>query len=573
MISLRKFVVILFAFALIAAACGGTDDEADTTTTEATATETTAGETTTAAPTTTGAPDPDFVGAVLDSGGCDYGGKINTVSAVDEFTVQFDLCSADPAFLAKLAFSVFGIQPAEHLEATGGAPLRNPIGTGPYSLVEWVAGDSVVYERNDDYYGPKAPHQTAVLRWATEGAQRLLELQSGNVDGITFPSTDDYDVIESDPNTVLVPKIEANILYVAMTNTFAPFDNPDVRKAMAVGIDRQRIVDIFYPPGSEVASHFTPCSVQGGCEGDAWYDYNPDEAKQLLTDAGFPNGFDTTIYYRDVFRGYLPEPGAVAVDLQTQLADLGINASIEVMESGAFIAESQAGNLDGIYLLGWTGDYPHITNFLDFHFTANNPQFGTPDPSYTDPLLAASKLADFAEAQPLYAEANNALREFVPMVPIVHSATAFAYGANVEGAYAPPWGQVLLHLMDNGEDTFVFMQGNEPISLYCADESDGESLRACNQVVEALYGYAPNGDPVPQLATECAPNDDLSSWTCSLRQGVTFHDGSSLDANDVVASFSAGLDAANPLHVGNTGAWTYYDYLWDGLINAPADEG
>ncbi len=571
MTSLRKLLVFLFVLALVAAACGDSDTEETTTTAAPTAT--TAAETTTAAPTTTVAPDPDFVGNVLSAGGCDYGGKINEITALDEFTVQFDLCSADPAFLAKLAFSVFGIQPAEHLEATGGAPLRNPIGTGAYSLVEWVAGDSVVFARNDAYYGTVAPHSTAVLRWATEGAQRLLELQSGNVDGITFPSTDDYDVIENDPNTVLVPKIEANILYVAMTNTFAPFDNPDVRKALGMGIDRQRIVDIFYPPGSEAASHFTPCSVQGGCEGDAWYDYDADAAKQLLADAGFPNGFETTIFYRDVFRGYLPEPGAVAVDLQTQLADLGINASIEVMESGAFIAESQAGNLDGIYLLGWTGDYPHITNFLDFHFTANNPQFGTPDPSYTDPLAAASKLADFAEAQPLYVEANNALREFVPMVPIVHSATAFAYGANVDGAYAPPWGQVLFNLMDNGEDTFVFMQGNEPISLYCADESDGESLRACNQVVEALYGYAPNGDPVPQLATECVPNAELSQWTCSLRQGVSFHDGSSLDANDVVASFTAGLDASSPLHVGNTGAWTYYDYLWDGLINAPADEG
>ena len=65
------------------------------------------------------------------------------------------------------------------------------------------------------------------------------------------------------PNTTLVPKIEANILYVGMTNTFAPFDNQDVRQALGMGIDRQRIVDQFYPPGSEAASHFTPCSVQG----------------------------------------------------------------------------------------------------------------------------------------------------------------------------------------------------------------------------------------------------------------------------------------------------------------------
>ena len=551
-----RWVAIAFAFALVAAACGSDSDDT-TTTTQPPGTDTT---------TTTGTPDPGFEGAVLDAGGCDYGGKISTITATDEFTVQFDLCNPDPAFLAKQAFTVFAIQPEEHLAATGGAPLRNPVGTGPYSLVEWVAGDSVVYARNDDYYGAKPAHSTAVLRWATEGAARLLDLQSGNVDGITFPSTDDYQVIEDDPNIVLIGKPEANILYVAMTNTFPPFDNPEVRRAFAVGIDRQRLVDQFYPPGSEVASHFTPCTVENGCEGESWYDFDPDLARQLLADNG--GGFDTTIFYRDVFRGYLPEPGSVAVDLQDQLADLGINASIEVMESGAFIEESQAGRLDGIYLLGWTGDYPHVTNFMDVHFAETIEQFGNQDPSYSAPLAEASKVVDPAVAAPLYAEANNALKEFVPMVPIVHGATAFAFGANVDGAYAPPWGQVLLHQLDNGEDTLVFMQGNEPISLYCSDETDGESLRACAQVVEALYTYDQVGTPVPQLATDCSSNDEGTLWTCSLRQGVVFHDGSTFDANDVVATFSVGLDAGNPLHVGNTGAWTYYEALWDKLIPA-----
>ena len=553
----------LLAFALVAAACGGTDD---TTTTAAEVTTTTAAEVT-----TTAAPDPGFEGASLVAESCDYGGKISSITATDEFTVVFDLCSPDPAFLAKAAFVVFGIQPAEHIEATGGAPLRNPIGTGPYSLVDWVAGDSVVYARNADYYGRQAPHETAVLRWATEGAPRLLELQSGHVDGITFPSTDDYQVIRDDPNTELVDKPEPNVLYLAMTNTFAPFDNNDVRLAFAMGIDRQRLVDVFYPPGSEVASHFTPCSVTNGCEGDPWYDYDPAAAKQLLADAGFPDGFSTTIFYRDVFRGYLPEPGSVAVELAAQLKE-NLNGDAEgvVMESGAFIEESTAGNLEGIYLLGWTGDYPHITNFLDFHFSEINPQFGVQDSSYTEPLLLASKSTDPIAAAPLYAEANNAIKDFVPMVPIVHSTTAFAFGANVAGAYAPPWGQVLFNFMDNGEDTFVFMQGNEPISLYCSDETDGESLRGCAQVVEALYSYDQTGAVQPQLAEVCIANESLTSFACSLRQGVVFHDGSSFDANDVVASWSAGLDASNPLHVGNTGAWEYYSYLWDQLLNAEA---
>ena len=562
-----RWLALAGVFALVASACG-----------PAAETTTTAGETdTTAAPDTT-APDEEFEGMRLDSGGCEYGGKVNTITAVDSHTVEFALCSPDPAFLAKIAFGVFGIQPSEHLEATGGAPLDNPVGTGPYSLVEWVRGDSVVYERFDDYYGDQPAHQTAVLRWATEGAQRLLELQTGNVDGITFPSTDDYPVIEDDPNLALIDKPEPNIFYIGFTNTFAPFDDPLVRRAIALGIDRQRIIDTFYPPGSEVASHFTPCSVEFGCEGDSWYEFDPEQGRQLLADAGFPDGFDTTIAYRDVFRGYLPEPGAVAAEIQSQLAEnLNINAEIEVIESGEFIQTTTQGNYEGIHLLGWTGDYPHITNFLDFHFNADNPQFGVNDPSYTEPLSEASQLAEPDPA--LYAEANNAIKEFVPMIPVVHGATAFAFAAGVDGAYAPPWGQVQFHLMDNGEDTFVFMQGNEPISIYCADESDGESLRACAQVVEALYDYDAEGNVVPQLAEECVPNDEgvgrrgpLTVWTCTLRQGVKFHDGSDFDANDVVATFSAGLDAESPLHVGNSGAFDYYAYLWNSLINPPPAE-
>ncbi len=566
-----KLVVLFLVFAMIAAACG--DSTSDTT---AEPTDTTAAPTPTTAPPETTPPEtqppsPDFEGYVLDAGGCDYGGRVEKITAVDEFTVEFDLCGPHPAFLAQIAFGVFGIQPEEQLEATGGAPLDNPVGTGPYKLEEWVRGDSVVYSRFDDYYGTKPTHSTLVLRWATESAGRLLELQSGNVDGITFPGTEDLATIEADPNLVLLSKPEPNIFYVGFTNIFPPFDNVDVRKAIGMGIDRQQIVDIFYPEGSEVASHFTPCSVENGCQGESWYDFDADAAKQMLADAGFPDGFSTTIYYRDVTRGYLPTPGDVAVNIQTQLREnLGIDAEIEQMESAEFIqACSTAGTCDGIHLLGWTGDYPHVTNFLDFHFAANNAQFGDPHPEIYEPLEAASQLADAAEAAPYYEEANNAIKALVPMVPIAHAGAYFGASAAVDGSNAPPWGHVQLNLWDNGTDTLVFMQGNEPISLYCSDETDGESLRACGQVVEGLYSYDIDGNVRPQLATECTPNEDLSVWTCSLRQGVTFHDGSTFDANDVLASYTAGLDASSPLHTGNSGVFEYYDYLWNGLINAP----
>jgi len=317
-----------------------------------------------------------------------------------------------------------------------------------------------------------------------------------------------------------------------------------------------------------VASHFTPCSIPNGCEGEEWYEFDPEAARQLLADAGYPDGFDTTIYYRDVFRSYLPEPGAVAVEIQTQLAEnLGINAEVVVMESGEFIDDSSNGRLDGLYLLGWGADYPHVTNFLDFHFSEFNLQFGDPYPEIYEPLLAGSKIADPAEAAPVYEEANNAIKELVPMVPVVHGASAFAARAGMPGLNAPPFGAPILSLIDPGKDTLVFMKNAEPISLYCSDETDGESLDACQQVIDGLYNYNTEGVAAPALAEVCEPNEDLSVWVCTLRDDVKFHDGSDFDAADVIASWGAGIDASNPNHVGNTGTWEYYSTLWDGLMN------
>jgi ABC-type transport system substrate-binding protein len=155
------------------------------------------------------------------------------------------------------------------------------------------------------------------------------------------------------------------------------------------------------------------------------------------------------------------------------------------------------------------------------------------------------------------------------MVPIAWGAAADAALATVENALTPPVGAPQFATMSPGDDDLVFVQNAEPISLFCADETDGESLSACEQVLEGLYGYDLEGQPVPKLANECTPDEAGLVWTCSLREGVTFHDGSTVDANDVVASWSVGLDAANPLHVGNTGVFEYFAYLWGSLINPP----
>jgi ABC-type transport system substrate-binding protein len=514
-----------------------------------------------------------FEGLSLTAPDCEYGGLIKEVAALDEFTFQVTMCVPDPAFPSKAAFTPFAIQPREWFETAMESReiLEKPIGTGPYYVDSWNRGDSIVFKRFDDYWGEKAKTETLVFRWSTEGAARKLELESGTVDGIDNPSPDDFPGIAANPDLQLIEREALNVFYVGFTDTFAPFDNVEVRQAVSKAIDRQRIVDTFMPAGSEVASHFTPCSIPNGCTGDEWYAFDPAAAKEQLAAAGFPDGFATKIFYRDVVRGYLPEPSIVATDLQSQLkANLNIDAEIVVMESGAFLEESSAGRLDGIHLLGWGADYPHITNFLDFHFSASNPQFGNPHPEIYEALAEGAQIADPAEAEPIYTAANNAILELAPMVPISHAGSGVAYRADVVGGHASPLSNEYFAVVDpGGRDTFVWMQNAEPISMYCADETDGESLRACEQVTESLLSYEVGGTAVnPGLAESCEPNDDLTVWTCALRKGVKFHDGSDLDANDVAMSWIVGWDAANPLHIGNTGAYEYFTYLWGNLLNA-----
>jgi peptide/nickel transport system substrate-binding protein len=537
-----------------------------------------------------GAADPDapgaagptgpFVAKSLSAPDCDSTGIIKSVEAIDQYTVTFTLCQPDPAFLSKIAFSPFAIYPEEWLERTSSGESRSseglekPVGTGPYMLSEWKRGESVNFKTFDGYWGQKPFADTLVLRWQSEAAARLLELQSGTVDGIDNVGPADFDVVRADSNLTLVEREALNIFYIGMTNTFAPWDDVRVRQAIAYGIDRQRIVDNFYPAGSEPASHFTPCAIPNGCVGDAWYEFDAAKGRELLAEAGFPDGFSTKIYYRDVVRGYLPQVPNVAQDVQAQLkTNLNIDAEIVVMESGAFIEASTLGQLDGLYFLGWGADYPHITNFLDFHFGAANPQFGTPFPEIYENLVKGAQIADPNESEPIYVAANNAIRELVPMVAIAHGGSGTAYRSDVTVPQASPLTNEQFAVSNpGGRNVFVFMQNAEPISLFCADETDGESLRACDQVMEALYGYEVNGSAVvPMLAEVCTPNEDLSVWTCTLRQGVKFHDGSSFDANDVVATFTMGLDASSPLHKGNTNTWEYYDYLW-GLMNVPPAE-
>jgi ABC-type transport system substrate-binding protein len=264
----------------------------------------------------------------------------------------------------------------------------------------------------------------------------------------------------------------------------------------------------------------------------------------------------------------------VATELQTQLKNnLGINVELDLQEDGAYIDNADAGKLEGLHMLGWGADYPDMTNFLDYHFGAGaTAQFGDKFPDLTAILQQAAAGKNDDERKPLYEQANDLVRQHVPMIPIAHGASGLGFLADVQGAHASPLTNERFSVMTPGDrQQLVFIQNGEPKGLYCADESDGEALRICDQILEPLYNYKTAGvDAEPALAESCEPNAELTQWTCTLRQGVTFHDGAAFGADDVVLTYAVQWDAAHPLHKARDNSFSYFSGLFGGFLNPPA---
>ena len=506
-----------------------------------------------------------------------YSGIVSQIKAVDKLTVEFDLCSADVAFLSKIAFASNNIQDSDWLtaHAKDKSIVHDKVnGTGPYLVKEWVAGDHVTLVANPNYWGDKPKAATVVVKWSKEAAQRLQELQAGTVDGIDNVAPDDFKTAAADPNLQLLPRVALSTLYLGFNVDQAPWNNEKVRQAIAAGVDRKRIADNFYPDGSEAADYFTPCAIPLACGGDEWYATDVAAAKKALTDAGFDFSKTYDFHYRTKVRSYLPSPTQVATDIQSQLRDnLGVKINLVVEKDDTFLTDESNGKFP-LFLLGWGADYPDVTDFLDVHFgTGANSGFGKKFDDITAALAKGAAETDQAKRAQDYVDANNLVRTHVPMVPLVHGASATAWKKDVTGAHSSPIGSEYLYVMTPGDRTqLVWMQNSEPSGLYCGDESDGDALRICEQVFDSLYNYKVAGlDPVPALATSCDPSADAKTWTCKLRDGVKFQKGGELDANDVVDSMAVQWDVKNPLHVGNLGANWYWPTLFGGCLNPNFD--
>ncbi len=379
-----------------------------------------------------------------------------SIEAVDEYTVVFNLTEPTPLFPNYVAAAYFGISSPQAIMDNGvkyGTPDVGGVGTGPFKFVEWNAGQNVILERNDEYWDDTARMPGVIFRFIDDAPQRLAELQAGAIDFTIHLSPDSRETIESDANLALTPLEPFNIAYLSMNINNPPFDDIRVRQAVAYAIDRQAILDGFYGGIGVIANSFLP-EVMKWAEPDdiETFPYDPDKAKELLAEADYPDGFSTMtlpdgseapveLWYMPVSRPYYPTPQPVAEAFASYLADVGIQVELKTEDWGVYLDNWDAGTKYGLVMLGWTGDYGDPNNFLFTHFGPGNvAESGYDNQEVFDMLIAAGSANTQEDSAAMFQDAVRMITTDLPRLPIVHAPPVYAQSAALEGWIPSPTG-------------------------------------------------------------------------------------------------------------------------------------
>ncbi|MDA3951476.1 MAG: ABC transporter substrate-binding protein [Spirochaeta sp.] len=351
---------------------------------------------------------------------------VDDIVVEDEYTVRFDLKKVEAPFLANLAMDFAAIVSPTAVAELGEDFKNNPVGTGPFSFVEWVKDDRIVVERNEDYWRRPAYLDRLVLRVIPDATARFLALQAGEVDVIDFPSPEDLEAMEADPDIELIQQPGLNVGYIAMNNDKEPFGDVLVRRAVNHAINKQDIIDAVFGSAGQPATNPIPPTMWSHNDDIDPYEYDPERARELLAEAGYPDGFETDLWAMPVSRPYFPDGRTVAEIAQANLAEVGIDAEIVSFDWGTYLDRTDSGEHE-MALLGWTGDNGDPDNFLYVLLSSDAAEIPAGNIAFWrndefDTLIEEAKTTfDMDRRTELYMEAQEVFHDQAPWVPVANS--------------------------------------------------------------------------------------------------------------------------------------------------------
>ncbi|APE41978.1 ABC transporter substrate-binding protein [Sulfitobacter alexandrii] len=292
---------------------------------------------------------------------------ISEVNVIDPTTVEVKLSEPNGSMLFNLAWGDAVIVAPESIDNI----KQQPIGTGAFKFDSWTQGDQIVLSKNADYWGTPAELEKATFKFISDPTAAFAAMMAEDVDVFAgFPAPENMPQFEADPRfQVIVGSTEGETI-LSTNNTRAPFDNVKVREAMAHAIDRQAIIDgAMFGLGTPIGTHFAPHNP-AYVDLTSMSEYDPEKAKALLAEAGFPDGFETTLHLPPP--SYARRGGEI---IAAQLAEVGIKAQITNVEWAQWLETVFNGKDFGLTIVSHTepmdiGIYANP----DYYFQYDNPE-------------------------------------------------------------------------------------------------------------------------------------------------------------------------------------------------------
>lgn len=354
---------------------------------------------------------------------------LKEVVKVDDYTVKFVLKRPEAPMIANLAMDFASVHSAEYADnmMKAGTPEKvdfEPVGTGPFQLVAYQKDAVIRYQANPNYWAGKAPIDNLVFAITPDASVRYQKLKAGECHVTFNPNPADLAAMEKDPEINLLQKEGLNIGFLAYNTQMAPFDNPKVRKALNMAINKEAILEAVYQGSGKIAKNPIPPTIWSYNEAIVDDPYDPAAAKKALDEAGVKD-LKLKVWAMPVQRPYNPNAKRMAEMIQADFAQVGVAVEIVSYEWAEYLKRSKETTRDGAVLLGWTGDNGDPDNFLavllgcDGVGGANRAQWCYQP--FEDLIQKAKVVADPAERTRLYGEAQVIFKDQAPWATIAHS--------------------------------------------------------------------------------------------------------------------------------------------------------
>lgn len=366
-------------------------------------------------------------------------GMLSHVDVHDDYNLTIHLEIPFVPMLRHLAHIGGGIVPADLVES-GHDFNEHPIGTGPFQFANLDIDTRLDLVRNDNYWGNPVHVRELALRRVPDASIRLVEVQTGHADIALDPAVSDVAVAQADPSVVLmsVPNLSTN--YIGINSSRYPFDNPLVRQAINYAIDTELLFSAaLFGVGSPAVGFMAP-NTWGFAEGMQMFPRNLERARELMIEAGYPDGFSAEIWYNT--------ENAARRDIseitQNMLRDINIELSVVGLDWPTYLSRTSYGEHD-MFVIGWVslGGDADYGLFPPFHSSmhgaaGNRTFFSHPE---VDRLLEAARGEMNEEVRrQMYIDAQQIIRDYSPWIPINHSANLAVASPAVRGFTLNPGG-------------------------------------------------------------------------------------------------------------------------------------